>query len=79
MSKIQVKVGRPSYFSELKRRQIQDHVTDPTAEANVKIEVGNLVLIQSDIKKRSLWEMGTVIVHNGRQCNLGFSGSLSCL
>ena len=48
------------YFAELRRRHIQDHVTDPTAEANIKISEGDLVLIQSDIKKRSLWELAEV-------------------
>ena len=49
------------YFSELRKRHIQDHTTDPTQEANIRISKGDLVLIQSDIKKRSLWELAEVL------------------
>ena len=48
------------YFNELRKRHIIDHRADPTSEANVHINQGDLVIIQSDIKKRSLWELAEV-------------------
>ena len=47
------------YFNELRQRHINDYRSDPTSEANIK--KGNLVIIHSDIKKRSLWELAEVI------------------
>ena len=48
------------YFAELRKRHIKDHVTDPTSEANVQIKKGDLVIIQSDILKRNLWQLALV-------------------
>ena len=49
------------YFSELRKRQIYDSKIDPSQEANINISKGDLVILQSDIKKRALWDLAEVI------------------
>ena len=48
------------YFQELRQRHIYDHRMDPNPEANIQIKTGDLVIMQSDIRKRSLWELAEV-------------------